>query len=146
MVLNNGWIRRRWLDFRYGHGVYLIFILSFSNFVLIFHRLLVERVDFLNNLFSELWLFILVFVLMYIPIAILVGAWHRKNQIKVDADVILLQSPLLLRTLNMIIDIQTGKAKKEDIKILQDILKSAKTSEEEKQQIDNDNAHDAKTT
>ena len=144
MVFNNSWIRRRWLDFRYGHGVYLIFILSFSNFILIFHRLLIERVDFLNDMFSDLWLFILIFILMYVPIAVLVGAWHRKNQIKIDADVALLQSPLLLRTLNMLIDIQTGKAKEKDIKILQNILKSANLREE-KQQTNHDNAHDTKT-
>jgi len=46
------WMRRRWYDFRLGHSVYLIFALTFLNFVLIFHRLLIERVHFLNEIYS----------------------------------------------------------------------------------------------
>ncbi len=55
------WARRRWFDFRNGHTIYLVFLLSFSNFVLIFHRLLVERVNFLNEIFLDLWFFIIMF-------------------------------------------------------------------------------------
>ena len=43
--MKNGWLRRRWLDFRFGHSIYLIFALSFINFILIFHRLLIERIE-----------------------------------------------------------------------------------------------------
>ena len=84
--MSNEWIRRRWLDFRFGHSVYLIFALTFVNFVLIFHRLLIERVEILSEVFSSLWVFSLVFVLSYIPISIAIGAWHRKTQLKVEKD------------------------------------------------------------
>lgn len=124
MILNGSFVRRRWLDFRMGHSVYLIFLMSFANFLLIFHRLLVERIDWLNNLLGDLWLFAILFVLMYIPVAILVGAWHRKNQIKVDTDVGMLNSPLNAKIFRTIIDIQTGKATAEEIKELRRLLKS----------------------
>lgn len=124
MILNGAFVRRRWLDFRMGHSVYLIFLMSFANFLLIFHRLLVERVDWLNKLLGDLWLFAILFVLMYIPVAILVGAWHRKNQIKVDTDVGMLNSPLNAKIFRTIIDIQTGKATPEEIKELRRLLKS----------------------
>jgi len=75
-------MRGRWFDFRQGHSLYLIFALTFSNFILIFHRLLIERVPALEQIFSNLWMFIAVFVLAYIPVAILVGAWHRKKTIE----------------------------------------------------------------
>ena len=107
-----------------GHSTYLIFLMSFANFLLIFHRLLVERIDWLNNLLGDLWLFAILFVLMYIPVAILVGAWHRKNQIKVDTDVGLLNSPLNAKIFRTIIDMQTGKATAEEIKELRRLLKS----------------------
>ena len=29
-VINNNWLRKRWLDFRNGHGIYLIFIMTFA--------------------------------------------------------------------------------------------------------------------
>ena len=122
--MNQGWMRRRWLDFRFGHQTYLIFILTFSNFVLIFHRLLVERVDFLQNIFSELWIFILIFVLAYIPIAIVVGAWHRRNQLITDQEQMYLQNPFLAKNFRMLVDIIEKKAPKEEIEKFRNLMKS----------------------
>jgi len=55
--MNDSWMRRRWFDFRQGHSVYLIFALTFANFILIFYRLLIERVEVFNEIFSSLWIF-----------------------------------------------------------------------------------------
>ena len=117
---------RRWLDFRYGHSIYLIFLLSFSNFILISYRLLIEKSTFLADLFSNLWIFILVFILGYIPIAIIVGVWHRKNQIRIDTEVGLRQNPLLLKILKIIIDLQRGKANKKDVESMCKLLDELK--------------------
>lgn len=117
------WARRRWLDFRMGHSIYLIFLMSFANFMLIFHRLLIERVEWLNNLLGELWVFGVLFVFLYVPVAIVVGAWHRKTQIKVETDVYMLQSPLHAKIFRIMIDIQTGKATPDEIEALRNILK-----------------------
>lgn len=120
--MNSNWFRRRWFDFRLGHSVYLIFLLSFSNFILIFHRLLIERVDFLNNIFSELWMFILLFVIVYFPIAIAVGAWHRKTQIKIENEQTLLNNPFMARNFRMMIDIIEGKATKDEVQKFREFL------------------------
>jgi len=122
--MSTGFIRRRWYDFRQGHGVYLIFMLSFANFILIFHRLLIERVEVLEKIFPNLWIFIIVFVLLYIPIAILIGAWHRKTQLKVDIEVAVRQNPIWAKMFRTLIDIQTGKASKEEIESARKFLKS----------------------
>ncbi len=113
--MRSNWIKRRWFDFRQGHSLYLIFVLTFSNFVLIFHRLLIERVPALEQIFSDLWVFIVVFVLAYLPIAILVGAWHRKRQLRIDQEFQIRENPMLAKMFRMVIDIQTGKAPKEEI-------------------------------
>ena len=120
--MSSSWLRRRWFDFRLGHSVYLIFILSFSNFILIFHRLLIERIDFLNGFFSELWIFVLIFVVIYFPISIAVGAWHRKTQIKVENEQALLNNPFMARNFRMMIDIIEGKASKEEIEKFREFL------------------------
>ena len=120
--MSSSWLRRRWFDFRLGHSVYLIFILSFSNFILIFHRLLIERVDFLDGFFSELWIFVLIFVVIYFPISIAVGAWHRKTQIKVENEQALLNNPFMARNFRMMIDIIEGKASKEEIEQFREFL------------------------
>ena len=118
------WIRRRWLDFRHGHGLYLIFALSFANFVLIFHRLLIERIDFLDDIFSSLGVFAIVFVILYIPIAILVGFWHRKTQVKIESEQLLRQNPFMARNFRMLADMIDGKASKEEIEKFRNLLTS----------------------
>lgn len=121
--MNKNWTRRRWFDFRQGHSIYLIFFLSFSNFILIFHRLLIERVSFLENILSELWVFALIFILFYIPVAILIGVWHRKNQIKIETDVVFRQYPTLARMFRLLIDMGEGKASQEEIDRTRKFLK-----------------------
>lgn len=122
MLLNKSWLRRRWLDFRFGHSLYLIFALTFSNFILIFHRLLVERVEILSEFFSNLWVFTIVFVLAYIPISISIGAWHRRTQLRVESEQNLLNNPFMAKNFRMLIDIIEGKASKEEIKRFRDLL------------------------
>jgi uncharacterized membrane protein len=132
--VNYPWIRRRWFDFRLGHSLYLIFALTFANFVLISHRLLIERVPILNEFFSSLWFFAIIFILIYIPLSIVIGVWHRRTQLRVEQDIAMRQSPFLAKTLGLIIDIQTGKASKEQIesmqKTLEEIEKGFKKSED----------------
>ncbi|MDH3487474.1 MAG: hypothetical protein OEL82_05460 [Nitrosopumilus sp.] len=93
----------------------MIFLLTFANFVLIFHRLLIERIEFLDQVFSELWVFALFFVLIYIPLAILIGAWHRKTQIKIENEVILRQNPLWAKMFRTLIDIELKQISKEEL-------------------------------
>jgi len=127
--VDENFIRRRWFDFRQGHSYYLIFALSFTNFILIFYRLLIEQIPELNEIFSSLWIFVLGFILLYIPIAIGIGAWHRKTQLKIEADVSLKQSPLFCRVLGTIIDIQMGTATKEEIQELRKMLKKIESGQ-----------------
>ncbi len=117
------WVRRRWQDFRFGHTLYLIFALSFSNFILIFHRLLIERVESLNEIFSDLWFFAIVFILLYFPISIGIGAFHRRTQIRVESEQNLLNNPFMARNFRMLVDIIEGKASKEDIEEFRNLLK-----------------------
>ncbi len=121
--MSSVWIRRRWYDFRQGHSVYLIFALSFGNFILIFHRLLIQRVETLDEIFPNLWIFAGVFILFYIPIAIAIGVWHRRTQLKVEIEVQMRQNPFFARWFRVLIDIQTGKASKEEIEKLRKLLK-----------------------
>ena len=52
------------------------------------------------------------------------GCLASQNQIKVDTDVGLLNSPLNAKIFRTIIDMQTGKATAEEIKELRRLLKS----------------------
>jgi len=100
----------------------LIFAISLANFVLIFHRLLIERVDVLNEIFEDLWFFTIVFILMYIPISIVVGAWHRKTQLKVETVQTMKQNPMLAKMFRNLLDILDGRATKEEIEQFRNLL------------------------
>ena len=122
--MNQEWFRRRWLDFRFGHATYLIFLLTFSNFVLIFHRLLVERIEFLEGVFSELWFFAIIFLIGYIPLSIAVGAWHRRTQLKTEQEQVLLQNPFNAMIFRMLVDIIEKRSSKEEIEKFRNLLVS----------------------
>ena len=122
--MNQTWFRRRWYDFRQGHGMYLVFIMSFTNFVLIFYRLLIEQIKFLGDVFTNLWIFVVIFLIMYVPIAILIGNWHRRTQMKIEHEQSMKQSPLMAKNFRIMLDLLEGKASSSEVENLRKFLKS----------------------
>jgi uncharacterized protein YneF (UPF0154 family) len=121
--MKEGWLRRRWWEFRQGHSIYLVFVLTFVNFILITYRLLIERVTFFKDLVPELWIFALLFILIYIPTATIIGYWHRKTQLRVETTLVQQQNPILAKMIRTLLDVQTGKATKEEIEEFRLMLK-----------------------
>ncbi len=113
--MQSGWGRRRWWEFRQGHSIYLVFALTFINFILISYRLLIEKVTIFKELIPELWVFALVFLIVYVPAAILIGFWHRRTQLRVETTMIQQQNPVLATMIRTLLDVQTGVATKEEI-------------------------------
>ena len=125
--MSNQFLRRRWTDFRMGHSLYLIFLLTFVNFVLIFHRLLIERVEVLNEIFSELWLFGIIFIVFYIPVAIFIGLWHRRTQLRVESDLTFRNYPLMAKSFRILVDLLQEKASKQEVENYRNMLKSVES-------------------
>ena len=121
--MKKSWIRRRWWEFRQGHSIYLIFILTFVNFILISYRLLIEKITIFKELIPELWIFALIFISVYIPAAILIGVWHRRTQLRVETTLVNQQNPVLAKMIRTLLDVQTGKASQEEIQEFRKILK-----------------------
>ena len=122
--MNQGWGRRRWWEFRQGHSIYLIFMLTFVNFILISYRLLIERVAIFKELIPELWIFALLFIVCYIPAATLIGFWHRRTQLRVETTLVNQQNPILAKMIRTLLDVQTGKATKAGYKMNKDGTKT----------------------
>ena len=120
--MKEGWVRRRWWEFRQGHSIYLIFLLTFVNFILISYRLLIEKVTIFKELIPELWIFALIFISIYIPAAILIGVWHRRTQLRVETTLVNQQNPVLAKMIRTLLDVQTGKASQEEIKEFRNML------------------------
>lgn len=114
--MEEGWFRKRWWEFRQGHGIYLIFVLTFINFVLIAYRLLIEKIPVLHQFIPELWIFVLLFLGIYLPAAILIGYWHRKTQLRVENTLHLQENPFMAKMFRTLLDVQTKRASDEEIK------------------------------
>ena len=122
--MNITWFRRRWFDFRQGHGMYLVFAMTFTNFVLIFYRLLIEQIELLENVITNLWIFVVIFLSVYIPVAILIGNWHRKTQMKIEHEQAMKQNPLMAKNFRIMLDLLEGKASTKEVEDFRKFLKS----------------------
>lgn len=91
--MHQNWFKRRWLDFRLGHSTYLIFAMGFANFIVIQYRLLIEYIPVFQDAFSTMWVFALIFIVSYIPVAMIIGHWHRKTQLKIEQAIYSEQNP-----------------------------------------------------
>ena len=115
-------MRERWWEFRTGHSTYLIFLLTFVNFILIAYRLLIEKIPVFQELIPNLWIFGMLFLVVYIPSAIIIGYWHRRTQLKIENTIMMQQNPFYAKLFRVLIDIQLGKMSKEEIEKFRNFL------------------------
>lgn len=128
MKINNNFFRRRWLDFRQGNGIYLIFLITFGEFIVIQYKLLIDKVTFINSFIGgNIIGFALIFFAIYIPLSIVIGYWHRKNQLKVDSEALFKENKigatLWLFVIDLIDDKLTDREKQEMREMLLRITK-----------------------
>lgn len=132
LKINQRFIRRRWLDFRNGHSIYLIFVLTFTNFILITYNFAIIQIPILGDSIS-LPVFVLLFALIYIPVSMIIGYWHRKHQYSVENEALINQNWVWAWIMQYQIRLIKGKtSKREDefvIKYLNDILKRTNKTE-----------------
>src|SRR5689334_22174952 len=116
------WFRRRWLDFRNGHSIYLIFIMTFANFVTIQYKLLIDKAPIFNSIFHSIWGFAIIFVAIYVPLGIIIGYWHRKSQWTVEQEALFRENKVGAVMWLYVMDLIEGKVKEEDKKKMRDAL------------------------
>ena len=64
------------------------------------------------------------FIVCYVPAAILIGFWHRRTQLRVETTLVQQQNPVLARMIRTLLDVQTGIATKEEIEEFRKMLES----------------------
>ena len=142
MKKNNNWFRRRWLDFRQGHSIYLIFLMTFANFIVIQYRLLIDRMPSIDSLIGgNIVGFAATFIAIYVPLSIIIGYWHRKSQWRVEAEALFKENRIGATMWLFGIDLIAGKIteqeKKEMREMLIKITKGNKIPKAEKSDKDN---------
>lgn len=139
------WFRRRWLDFRNGHSIYLIFVLTFANFITIQYKLLIDQIPYLAGVFNNIILFAIVFVLMYVPIGIVLGYWHRKTQWKVEQDALFRENKVGAIMWMYVIDLIEGNVSEEDKKLMKEALLGITRGETRLYRANKSSKNDGKT-
>ena len=81
------WFRRRWYEFRLGHTTYLSFLLGLTNFLLLSYNFLIAQIPVLKDLFSSILQFMVVCTIIYVPLAVYIGHWHKCTQLPTDLGV-----------------------------------------------------------
>jgi len=123
-VIDSDWIRKRYLYFRYGNNYYLAFSIILLNFVLIIYRFLIETSPSLKEIFDSLVHFTVIFLIVYIPLAIYVGFRHFKDHEKIQSTYQFMQSPGMIKAFKLILELQTGTADKNDVDAFKKLLKN----------------------
>ena len=123
MVNRANWVRRRWLDFRQGHSVYLIFLMTFANFITIQFALLIDRIPVLNAVFPNLWVFAALFVAGYVPLAMIIGYWHRKSQWKIEQEAMFNENVVQARMWLFMLELIDGKVTEEEKQQVRNMLR-----------------------
>jgi hypothetical protein len=139
------WFRRRWLDFRNGHSIYLIFVLTFANFITIQYKLLIDQIPYLAGVFNNIIIFAIVFVLMYVPIGIVLGYWHRKTQWKVEQDALFRENKVGAIMWMYVIDLIEGNVSEEDKKLMKEALLGITRGERRLYRANKSSKNDGKT-
>jgi hypothetical protein len=68
-----------WLYFKAGHSTYLAFVLSIINFIVLQYRLFIEYIPEAKGFISSLSSFAIIFVVTYIPLAMILGAFEYRR-------------------------------------------------------------------
>ena len=123
MKNKNNFFRIRWLDFRQGHGIYLAFFIYFADTIMIQYNLLIDRLPFLDRFIgSDLVGFAIIFIASYVPLAIIIGYWHRKSQWTVEVEALFKENPLGATMWLFVIDMVEGKINEKEKQDMREML------------------------
>ena len=93
LTRKKGFFQRRWTDFRTGHGTYLVYFLAFMNFSILVYELVLVNIPGVLVIIPTLFHFLLIFLLIYIPLAAIIGWLHRRYQMPIDIALSMKQNP-----------------------------------------------------
>ena len=122
-------LRKMWWDARFGHLNYLMFFLVFLNFILISFNFLIEDNSNFNGIIDNLWVFGIIFVILYVPVSTIIGRWHTKTQISEEMKMKVFQDPILAKMIRTLLDVQTGKATKDEVEEFRKMIKEIETKD-----------------
>jgi hypothetical protein len=71
---------------------------------------MIERIPAFSTVFSNVWVFVIAFIAVYMPLAIVIGYWHRKSQWKVEQEAMFNENVVQATMYLFLIKLIEGKA------------------------------------
>jgi hypothetical protein len=141
-LLNYGriaqWSGRRFWESRQFYASYIALFIAITNWITIQYKLLLEHIPFLNILFSNIWVFMVVAGVVFSLLSILGGHYiHRKRQFRVEQAVSTEENPYMYKAIpgkerDLMIPVAILH-----LQVLQDLLVSQNAlTQEKKKQFD----------
>ena len=132
------WSGRRFWESRQFYASYIALFIAITNWITIQYKLLLEHIPFLNVLFSNVWVFMVVAGVVFSLLSILGGHYvHRKRQFRLEQAVATEENPYLYKAIpgkerDLMIPVAILH-----LQVLQDLLVSQNAlTEEKKKQFD----------
>jgi hypothetical protein len=92
------WAGRRFWESRQFYSSYIALFVAITNWITIQYKLLLENIPFLNLLFSNIWVFMVVATIIFTILSILGGHYiHRKRQFRLEQALSIEENPYLYR-------------------------------------------------
>ncbi len=111
------------MDFRQGQGIYLGFLIYFADSILIQYALLIERFPFIDWLVGGNMVgFAITFIALYVPLAIIIGYWHRKSQWKIEVEALFKENEVGATMWLFVIDLVDGKVTEKEMQEMREML------------------------
>jgi uncharacterized membrane protein YedE/YeeE len=111
------------LDFRQGQGIYLGFLIYFADSILIQYALFIERFPFIDWLVGgNIVGFAITFIALYVPLAIIIGYWHRKSQWKIEVEALFKENEVGATMWLFVIDLVDGKVTEKEMQEMREML------------------------
>jgi hypothetical protein len=88
--------------------------MSFVNFILITYSFAVQKNPLFHGVITSLSFFTIVFLAVYVPTAMAIGYWHRRNQFRVEVEATLQEAWVSAWLLRYQFRLALGKATEEE--------------------------------
>ena len=88
----------------------------------------IEQESISSKILSDLWIFSVTLIILYVPVSILIGYWHIHSQLNIENTIKLLENPLHAHLCRIILDSRTGRVSEKEIIELRTLLSKIENS------------------
>ena len=97
--------------------------MTFANFITIQYKLVLEKVPAVDIATGgSIFGFAILFIVLYVPIGILIGYWHRKSQWTVEAEALFKENKIGATMYLFLIDLIDGKITEKEKQDMREML------------------------